>query len=91
MNYKLFAMASVTLILIFISTAATTMPSIHMVSANNYEKSQSTTQINKCGNYWFPINVICSNIDSQITGDDNNVAVATPQESENIDSGPPFP
>ena len=58
---------------------------------DKYKKSQVVSQTNECGNYWFPINVICSNIDSQITGDDNNVAVATPQESENIDSGPPFP
>ena len=94
MNQKLFPLASLSIIiLIIIATAATAIPPIHMVNATNYEKSQTVTQINECGNYWFPINVICSNINSQVTGDENNVAVATtpPRESENIDSEPPFP
>ena len=25
--------------------------------AVGYEKSQSISQINECGNYWFPVNV----------------------------------
>ncbi len=59
----------------------------HPVFAGGYEKSQVVSQINVCGNYWFPINVICSNFNSQIQGDENNVAVATTPNGEDGDSG----
>lgn len=63
--------------------------------AVGYEKSQSISQINECGNYWFPVNVICSSLNSQVQGDENNVVMATAPESGNIDSdtnyGAPFP
>ena len=63
--------------------------------AVGYEKSQSILQINECGNYWFPVNVICSSLNSQVQGDENNVIMATAPESGNIDSdtnyGAPFP
>jgi hypothetical protein len=61
------------------------------VFADGYTKTQVASQTNECGNYWFPVNIICSNFNSQIIGDENNVATATSQESENIDSGTPFP
>jgi uncharacterized OB-fold protein len=67
------------------------------VLAGGYEKSQTTVQTNECGNYWFPVNVICSNLGSQVKGDENNVAMATNTESASsiTDSktnyGPPFP
>jgi hypothetical protein len=71
--------------------------SIHTVFASNYEKTQSesASQINECGNYWFPINVLCSNINSQTQGDENGVAVTSAQEDGNAEStknlGAPFP
>ena len=34
--------------------------------AKGYEKDKSISQINKCSNYWFPVNVICSNWNSQV-------------------------
>jgi len=59
----------------------------HSVFASSYEKkSQAMSQTNECGDYWLPVNVICSNINSQDQGDENNVAIAT---SPTL--GPPFP
>jgi hypothetical protein len=39
--------------------------------------THATSQTNKCGNYWFPINVLCSNINPQIEGDENSIAVTS--------------
>ena len=68
----------------------------HPVFAGDYEKSQVISQINGCGNYWFPVNIICSNLNSQAQGEENDVAMATTTpDNENIDSdtnyGTPFP
>jgi len=96
MNYRLFAIASGMVILLTIAIPAASVPSI-MVSATSYEKSQTITQTNECGNYWFPINVICSNLGSQIQGNENSVTVdaaAADQEKENVEgseSFAPFP
>jgi len=76
---------------------AVSLVGVGEVLAGGYEKSQTTVQTNECGNYWFPVNVICSNLGSQVKGDENNVAMATNTESANsiTDSktnyGPPFP
>jgi hypothetical protein len=78
---------------IFLITASTVMGT-HIVFASSYEKSQIISQTNECGNYWFPLNVLCSNVSSQVQGDENSVAVATRQaegktgSSENFT---PFP
>ena len=78
---------------IFLITASTVMGT-HIVFASSYEKSQVISQTNECGNYWFPLNVLCSNVSSQVQGDENSVAVATRQaegktgSSENFT---PFP
>ena len=76
---------------------AVSLVGVGEVLAGGYEKSQSTVQTNECGNYWFPVNVICSNLGSQVNGDENNVAMGTNTESasSSTDSktnyGPPFP
>ena len=62
----------ITIILIFIVVAFMLS---HSVFATSYEKNQAITQTNECGNYWFPINVICSNLGSQVQGDENSVTV----------------
>jgi hypothetical protein len=95
MNYRLFAIASGMVILLTIAIPAASVPSI-MLSATSYEKSQTITQTNECGNYWFPINVICSNLGSQIQGGENSVTVdaVADQEKENVEdseSFAPFP
>jgi hypothetical protein len=36
------------------------------VLAGSYEKTQSIAQASECGNYWFPLDVLCFNLSSQI-------------------------
>jgi hypothetical protein len=60
------------------------------VFADGYEKSQDVSQANECDNYWFPVNIICSNINSQAQDDGNNVVVATAPDTD-TNYGPPFP
>ena len=64
----------------------------HLLFAGSYEKkSQIISQTNECGNYWFPVNVMYSNINSQIQGDENNVAIVTPAPEPDTNYGTPFP
>jgi hypothetical protein len=93
MNYSTIAAFGLSIILIGLISVIST----HLVLASDYEKSQIISQGNECGNYWFPVNIICSNLNSQIQGEENNVAIATAPESESTDSsantnyGTPFP
>jgi len=68
---------------------------IKSVHAADYEKSQTIVQTNECGNYWFPLDVLCSNLGSQTNGDENSVSVASAQQQEEDKSSksyvPPFP
>jgi uncharacterized OB-fold protein len=86
------------MVILAVAIAVASVPSIdiHKVFATSYEKSQTITQTNECGNYWFPINVICSNLGSQIQGGENSVTVdaVADQEKENVEdseSFAPFP
>jgi hypothetical protein len=87
------AAAAAVVVVMVLSTVS--FMSIHTVSADSYKKSQSASQTNECGNYWFPINILCSNVHSQMQGDENSVAVTSAQEDGNIEStknlGAPFP
>ena len=66
--------------------------SINQTYAGGYEKSQVVSQANECGNYWFPVNIICSNLNSQAQGNDNDVAIAaTTTPDSNPNYGAPFP
>jgi uncharacterized OB-fold protein len=81
---------------VFIFLAAVSYVSINSVYAADYEKSQTVVQTNECGNYWFPLNVLCSNLGSQTQGNENSVSVVSAQEQEEDKSskaiyGPPFP
>ena len=90
---------SVTLLVLVLVVISFMSPSLAL--AGSYEKSQVESQTNECGNYWFPVNVICSNLNSQVQGDQNNVAITTPttptttstvpDTESNTISGPPFP
>jgi hypothetical protein len=81
--------------IIAISMVTVSFLPAHSVFASGYEKSQVISQINECGNYWFPVNIICSNLNSQAQGEENDVAMATTPDNENINSdtnyGTPFP
>ena len=87
MNYGAIATFGVTMILL----VNVLLMSPHPVFAGGYEKSQIISQTNECGNYWFPVNIICSNLNSQIQGDQNNVAIATPAPEADTNYGTPFP
>jgi hypothetical protein len=43
-------------------------------------KSQASSQANACGNGKLPMNVLCSNVGSQVQGEDNVVSLASAQE-----------
>jgi hypothetical protein len=49
-------------------------------SATKRENNQAVSQVNDCGNGELPENVGCQNTASQIQGDDNTAALASPQE-----------
>ena len=84
MNYR--AIAVVGIIVILVVTISS-----HPVFAGDYEKSQVISQTNECGNYWFPVNIICSNLNSQVQGDENDVAMATTTPDSDTNYGTPFP
>ena len=88
MNYR-----AITIFRVFVILLATmVLISPYSVFADSYEKSQVVSQINECGNYWFPVNIICSNLNSQTPGDENDVAMAaTTTTDSNINYGAPFP
>lgn len=65
--------------------------SSHPVFASGYDKSQIISQTNECGNYWFPVNMICSNLNSQAQGEENDVAMATTTPDSDTNYGAPFP
>jgi hypothetical protein len=44
--------------------------------------SQATSQANACGNGKLPMNVFCQNIDSQVQGDENGVALTGNQQAQ---------
>jgi hypothetical protein len=49
-------------------------------SATKRENNQAVSQVKDCGNGELPENVGCQNTASQIEGDDNTAALASPQE-----------
>jgi hypothetical protein len=91
MKYRAIAAFAVTSLLVAIML----LMSINQAFAGSYEKNQAVSQANECGNYWFPVNIICSNLNSEAQGDENEVAmVTTAPDNENTDStnyGTPFP
>jgi hypothetical protein len=44
-------------------------------SAYASDKNQAVSQANACGNGELPLNVFCQNIDSQVQGEENAVAI----------------
>jgi hypothetical protein len=56
--------------------ATTAISNITTGSVLAYDKNQAKSDINECGNGQVPTNIGCQNIDSQIQGDENSVALA---------------
>jgi hypothetical protein len=46
------------------------------------KKVKTIVQTNECGDYRFPLDVLCSNLGSQTNGDENTLSVASAQQQE---------
>jgi hypothetical protein len=75
MNYRL-SLLVVSIIVVVIIAAATT-DSGYNVLAKNYKKSETTAQVNDCGNGILPLNIDCQNTASQTQGNDNTVSTSS--------------
>lgn len=86
---------TITVAAVFVFLGEVSYMGANSVYAAEYEKSQTVAQTNDCGNYWFPLDILCSNLGSQAQGDENTVSVASAQQQEEDRSsksyGPPFP
>jgi hypothetical protein len=76
MNSKYMVIVAAMAVMLVGATAFTT--------GNAFAKygSQAISQANKCGNDKMPMYVFCQNIDSQVQGENNVVALAGAQQSE---------
>jgi hypothetical protein len=76
MNSKYMVIVAAMAVMLVGATAFTT--------GNAFAKygSQAISQANKCGNDKMPMYVFCQNIDSQVQGENNGVALAGAQQSE---------
>ena len=54
---------------------------MHSQTKRRYDKNQATSLANACGNDKLPMYVFCQNIDSQVQGDKNAVAIDGVQQS----------
>lgn len=86
MNNRAIRSFLIALILIIAVSFVSTDPAF----AEEYKKSQVVSQVNECGNYGFPINIICSNLSSPVQGDENNIVVTT-ESGSGSNYGTPFP
>ena len=76
---------------VLLATAALTMTTIE--NTFGYSSNQAKSDVNECGNGQVPTNIGCQNIDSQIQGDENTVALAAQQTfpAEEVTPIPPPP
>ena len=80
------------------SIAATALPTTDNTFADKkrhddkkkggYEKSQAVSQVNDCGNGFYPENVWRQNTASQIQGEVNRTAIASSQGPNEESNGP---
>ncbi len=59
----------------------TTVITADSAFATKYDKNQATSQANACGNGKLPMDVYCQNINSQVQGEENAVALDGVQKS----------
>ena len=57
-------------------------------AAKKYEKDQLAYEANDCGNGELPLNVLCSNMGSEIQGDENAVGMTSAQQGGSVDEEP---
>ena len=53
--------------------------------------AQAVSQANECGDYGFPVNMICSNLNGQSQGYQNDVAITTSTPDSDTNYRTPFP
>ncbi|MPZ08341.1 MAG: hypothetical protein GEU26_18330 [Nitrososphaeraceae archaeon] len=81
MNTKyMFIVAAMAVMLIGATTLAT--EDAFAGKKKHKEYNQATSQANACGNGKLPLNVFCQNIDSQVQGEENAVAIGGTQQAE---------
>jgi hypothetical protein len=80
------ALAVITAVMLLAASAAITVSTTQNVFA--YESNQANSDINECGNGALSTNVGCQNIDSQIQGDKNTVALSAEQRFPSPPSPP---
>ena len=80
MNTKSMFVVAVMAVMLIGATALATDDAF--AGKKKYGKNQVISQANACGNDKLPMYVFCQNIDSQVQGEDNSVALSGAQESE---------
>jgi hypothetical protein len=86
------AIAAFELGVIIMAVVVVLLMSTNSVFADSYKKTQIISQVNECGNYWFPVNIICSNFNSHAQGDKNDAETTDSQSTDsNKNYGTPFP
>lgn len=79
-NIHVVTLAVLTAMLIGAASLATTDSAF----AGGYKsKSQSTAQVNECGNGGMPMNILCQNVGSQAQGEENAVVLEPSQQGGN--------
>jgi hypothetical protein len=80
--------------IVMIAVIAATLAGTTVITADNvfaYERNQAISQTNACGNDELPLNVGCQNIDSQVQGDENVIALGAAQVFPEIHHEEPEP
>jgi hypothetical protein len=86
MNTKyMFIVAAMAVMLVDATALATSE------SAFASDKNQAVSQTNACGNGELPLNVFCQNIDSQVQGEENAVAIDGTQQGGTLAEEEPKP
>jgi hypothetical protein len=55
---------------------------VKTTESTNNKETQTTSEVNDCGNGGTPADVFCQTIESQIKGDDNSVIIRGKQGSD---------
>ncbi|MPZ07620.1 MAG: hypothetical protein GEU26_14590 [Nitrososphaeraceae archaeon] len=81
MNTKYMVIVAAMAVMLIGATALSTTDSAFADKKKHYDKNQAISQANACGNGKLPLNVFCQNIDSQVQGEENAVALDGVQQT----------
>jgi hypothetical protein len=82
MNTKYMVVVAAMAVMLIGATAFATDSAFADGKKKHKEYNQATSQANACGNGELPLNVFCQNIESQVQGDENAVAIDGTQQGE---------